>query len=1284
MGERTLVAARLALLAARASHKVEMVTAQREATALHTQMEEVIEALMTQAEQFADSEDLPIIYSSFAAVRSKEDLSSFSRPARVLIDTLSALAGKVQMSTKLTGILSETLGSFKQQCEELSIKVETLTQDFAQITQELNLTEVEREPEQMRECRSCKRLLAKTAEFGGEMVQLRSELTRTEAFLSESRRDRDKLAKEMSNLVGRNKELERELQLTPAFAASDSLDLQRELKHAEMTISALENQLQVSKSDADALRASFLESQSDMEPRETALRKAQNIIKKLNTEAERLATELHETERLSEAYKKESHQYEKGYRDAHIQLQAMEIMQKTETRLREEVRETKQTLSAVRAEAVEEISKLKDYINQLIEENQTFQTHNEAMGSQLEAMEKELKDREDALAHSDEQLSQLQAALTQKSDEIHQVLRESDLREEEFEGEIAHIKRVAENTIRSLQPNSSLSDSDSKGKSSLRAAQMPLKRQSGVKRTSGQVMTTVAPKAAVPQEEMSMSREEKGTEDYWKGQVEETLRREAGLKAGLEAIMVKSGSFLKERVKALETLECALRPETERWMMRSEELEGQLHSLSIRLLRSLAVSRDLQKMVLVKDRQMQDSQKTATGLIEALTEALEMQGEEVNTRGEVMLEELIPRFKQLVTFHTSETSKMKSDGQRKESNLRDAIENINKKLISAQEKHEQTLTDLHRTNDLLERTRSELASRENDLNMVKKALFGANSRPESASSGSEMHRIDIFSRESGDLGEIVDKIKTLQDTIASQSNGLEALRDKLSLALATNESQLGLFDQDRESMTQEIHSLEGAKNQLEKDIRDLAARIRSEKSLRETSDTERQRQDSLITELKASLSAVEMAHNGANQAKEHIQRKYDECLVTVSRLEAEMSTLKSTNDRLMAEMTNAHADVSALLVFKEKSTEQSVQIERLREQISTLQGRSATEMPRMSLLGQSVKDTEDLSTTRARARSQSRSDIPHFDKMLSQKEEYIKELEAKLELRKGETPNSTLYEDSYGSTAELDKAVRRKVTSYKRSFNKRLEEFEGVLHLIEDTIAELSEGKAVRSEWQPSSNPSLDTWTRALLDRLADFSMVFASSKERELRTYLSLLSILQAAGTTEEDKIAASSLISGLKSQQSPDLAFTSAQLPLLLKRALGPQPDRRASSRSFTPEDLICMTPYHARLLLAALSSLDTVEIRLIERKESLLQVSDELDALTRTLAETSIRSQAEVAGKMADMFSKFSVQFLQDLKSDLQELGEALRDLREVSRSSASGKGTALSTLSAGRRG
>lgn len=1263
MGERTLVAARLALLAAKANHKVEMATAQKEATALHAQMEEVVEALMTQAEQFADSEDLPIIYSSFAAVRSKEDLSSFSRPARVLIDTLSALAGKVQMSTKLTGILSDTLGSFKQQCEELSLKVETLTQDFAQITQELNFAEADREPEQLRECRSCKRLLSKTAEFSAEMVQLRSELNRTDAILAESRRDREKLGKEINNLTGRNKELERELQLIPAFAHTDSLELQRELKHAEMTISALEDQLKNSKSDTDALRTSFLESKSDLEPHESALKKAQSIIKKLNSEAERLSKELFETERLSETYKRDSHQYEKGFREAQIQLQAMEMMQKTEIRLREEGKQLKNVLETVKAETADEIGRLKDYINQLIQENQHFQAQSEALEGHLETLEKEVKDREEEMAHAQEQIGQLQAALTQKTEEIQEVLREADLREEEFEGEIAHIKRVAENTIRSLQPIASPSE-ESRGKSPLRAAQMPLKRLSGVKRTQ---LATTAPKATVQEERVEAREEDRGTGDYWKGQVEEALRREAGLKAGLEAIVGKSGSFLKERVKALETLECALRPETERWMMRSEELESQLHSLSLRLVRSLAISRDLQKMVLVKDRQLQDSAKTTDALIAALTETVEAQGTELNSRGEVILEDLGPRVQQLAALHSREASAC----QRKENSLRDTVDTTTKRLNSAQEKLEKALTDLHRTEDLLERTREELNSRESDLSLIRKALFAGDSRPGSASSGSEMHRIDIFRKEAspGDLAEIQNRIKALQTTIESQENSLQTLRDKLTSALSTNESQLRNFDQDRDSLTQEVHCLEEARSRLELDLRDLTARLRTEKGLREASET-------LVMDLKTQIETLETAHLGANQAKEQIQRKYEESLAIVGRLEADSATLKGANDRLLSELTNAHADVSALLVFKEKSTNQTVQIERLRDQIGFLQSHSSSEMPRKGLITESVRESEDLSTTRARARSQTRSEIPHLDRVLSQKEDYIRELEAKLEQRPSETPNSTEYEDSY--SAEVEKAVRRKVAGYKRSFNKRLEEFEGVLHLIEDTIAEVSEGKAVRAEWQPSSNPSLDTWTRALLDRLAHFSLLFVSSKERELRTYLSVLGVLQTAGSTEEDKIAASSLISGLQSQQSPDLAFTSAQLPILLKRTLGTQSDRRPPSR--TTEDFVCMTPYHARLLLTALSSLDTVEIQLIERKESLLQVSDELDALTRTLAETSIRSQAEVAGKMADMFSKFSVQFLQDLKSDLQELAGALRDLREVSRSSPPGKAPALA---AGRR-
>ena len=1211
MGDGGIVAAKLALLAARASHRVEVQTAQQQALSLHNQLEEVVEVLMTQAEQFAESEDLPIIYSSFAGVRSQEDLSGFTQPARRLVDVLSAVEGKVQMSAKLTSLLSDTLSGFKHQCEELSLKVESLTHDFSQITQELNLVE-------SAECRTCKRLLAKTSSYTADINDLRQELVNTQTHLADKQRRCDYLEKEVSRLGSRNQQLERELSAMPEFPVSDNLELQKELKQAEMTISDLENQLKLSQSQ-------YFDSKSELEPRENALKKAQFIIKQLNKEVEDLVLNLSETEKLAENYKKEANKHEKSAKDAQIQLNSLEILKKTELRLRDEIREYKDNLSNLKQETSEEISRLKEYINQLIGENREFQGHCEELDRNLGEMEAELKGKEEEGERYRQEVNEWREKVEGMSQEMREMGREMEIREEEHQAEIAHIKRTAENTIRSLHLSTHLPDSDAKN--SLKASQMPLKRISNVKITSSsvsssQITTTAAKPPPLIEEKpvISTNSADKFTVDYWKNQLEEAIHRENALKSGFEAILMKNGSFLKERVKNLEALECSFRPEIERWMMKSEEMESHIHDLSVKLMRFMSINRDLQKMVLIKDRQIVEIRKIAKENRENIAKTEEILTEEVEFRGELLLDDVLPRFRQFITLHSSEVTKNQAEKHKNQTNS----EKMNEKIANLTKKYEETGENLRKTEEILEKTHKELINREDDLNLIQKSLFSLDFSGKNSKKPSEMHRIDLFSPEnsSRSVSNLLSKIENMQEIIENQSNEIEICRVKIS------------------DFSSEIEALNERKMALEREIIDLKTRFQSEKSLKDSFDLEKNALETLIKELKSHISTLETAHLGANQAKDAIQRKYDESLHIISRFEADFSSLKGENEKLIAELTNSHADVSALMVFKEKSKEQSLQIERLKDEIEYMRGKSGGEMQKVSLF---VKGSEE-----------SAGKMRYLEEVLGQKENYIRELEGKLE-------------DGGG---DVEKTVKRKVAAYKRGFNKRLEEFEGVLHLIEDAFAELSEGHAVRPEWTPSSNPSLDTWTRALLTRISDFSLLFLSSKDRELRTYLSLLNILQSSGINEDEKTAAGSLMAGLQ-QAVPDLDFASKQVIILLKRTLGSESERRPVSRSGGNEDGVWVTSYALRQLLSSLSSLDSVEMQLIERKDSLLQISDELDALTHTLAETSIRSQAEVAGKMTDMFSKFSVQFLQDLKSDLQELGSALRDLREVGRVCQQGK-------------
>jgi chromosome segregation ATPase len=429
-----LLHARFGLLAARATQRLEMQAVQREASEISARVEDAVDLLLSEAEELG-ALDLP----SPREVLHREESSVMTRPARVVLDLLADSRRKVDVFSQLAATLLQSYRDFKQQCEEMTLKIEALTEDFGGLMQR----------EEPRECRNCRRCLAKLSEFNTEVEQLRAELQETEALLVDSRQAKDQLSKELGTLTHRTRELEKE-RANSSLAVPEMLELQDELKRAETTINQLEKQLRSTRQESETMRQGWKELQDEVETREKSLKKAHGIIKKLNSENENLVKELEASEELAETMTREAHQQEKSNRDAQIQLQSVEILRKTEVRLREEIQSLKAALETLKEESVIESNQAKDYIDQLRKENDSLQSQIEELETSILELDKEAKQQEETLKLHLERVTDLEQALGQKMGEVEALHRENEAREEEHQAEIAHIKRIAENTIRSL------------------------------------------------------------------------------------------------------------------------------------------------------------------------------------------------------------------------------------------------------------------------------------------------------------------------------------------------------------------------------------------------------------------------------------------------------------------------------------------------------------------------------------------------------------------------------------------------------------------------------------------------------------------------------------------------------------------------------------------------------------------------------------------------------------------------------------------------------------------
>ena len=1199
-----LLQARFGLLAAKATQRLEMQAVQREASEISARVEDAVDLLLSEAEELG-ALNLPSPRESLH----REESSMMTRPARVVLDLLSGSRRKVDVFSQLSTTLLQSYRDFKQQCEEMTLKIEALTEDFGLLQRE--------EP---KECRNCRRCLAKLSEFSLEVDQLRSELQETEALLVDSRQAKEQLSKELGNATHRARELEKEY-ANSSLAVPEMLDLQEELKRAETTINHLEKQLRINRQDAESMKQGWREVQAEVENREKSLRKAQGIIKKLNSENENLVKDLAASEDLAETMKREAHQQEKSNRDAQIQLQSVEILHKTEVRLREEVQSLKSALETLKAESVSETNRAKDYIDELRRENESFQSQIEELETSILELDKEAKQQEETVKLHIERIADLEQALGQKMGEVEALHREIEGREEEHQAEIAHIKRIAENTIRNLQAE--------QGEESARSSRSPV-------RSVSPTLTVGKKASAVKKSGPQVSAVKELPAAFTDTQLTEALEREAVLQKGMREIVKKSSRFLAERVRTLETLEVALRPESERWIMRNEELETILCDFAGRINHLLKLNRDLQKVAQIKERQIEDQRKTAfqsLSLSEAFTRQL--QAELTDTR-HLLLEEVIPRGRELMGTQVDSTLKTVGELKKQCVGLEEKNEDLERDFSGLQEKERVLEAELRENED-------KLIQRNSDLAHIRRLLSGLHYAYLTASAGK-----DPTSSPSLDVEDLLHDIEALNQDVELKHQDLLRLEEKWRELIASNSELQQAFEDDKDSLMEEIRQISDSRANLQAECNRMNDQgIAQKQALQE----EIRRITALLEETSLQVAAIKQDRENVLRDKERIETHMQELALDVEKLQDELHSQVATKEQVLTELEDAQASLSRLT------------------------SKPQDKPPSDSLLTEApfVRRDPDLRSTRGRSQ-----DTGAIDRLLAQKEEYIQELEQRLETHKIDglgTAFPSVFEETQGGDSEIGtlRRAKNKMMAYKRSFNKRLEEFETVLRLIEDSVAALEQGQALQVDKMPTSNPTLDTWLEDLLGKISDTAVKTNREKEREMRTFHTILTTINSADVAEEDKAAAVSLSNGLITQASPDMDFLAAQLIILVKKVI-PGSDMRRS-RELPREEVVFLSPFHARMLISAVSSLDSVELSLIDRKESLLQVSEELEGLTQSLSEVSIRG-SDLPNKIAEMFSRFSLQFLGDLKRDLQAFAEALRDLKDVSRSNPGpGRGVSL---------
>jgi chromosome segregation ATPase len=1042
-------------------------------------------------------------------------------------------------------------------------------------------------------------------------------------------------------------------------------------KLLEVTNSDLIRRLELEQSKVDKLKMMVEEYEEESQTREATLAKAQSLIKKLNDECETTIRDLKKTEDAVELLKKDNRLLDRSNNDLQRQIQEVGLMKKTEERLRGEIVQLKQELQDLAAAKDEAVGELSHAVVQLEDENQQLEGGIQELELKLEEIDRQSLARDQAIAQQEVELTELRAEVQRKDALTRRMAEDLEKREAEREDEVFSMKRHAENVIRQLQTSQGGAEDEqsftvynklnrSRGEEGGRGEVVFRGREEvgGRSREEGGRGRVSSMKRSSPSRAKQQRLDDKenlvggraGKQGGVDGerlvvspiamqnlavQLEEALVRERDLKQQLYSLVEHEASFLRAKLTQLSLAEVALKPELERWIMRNEELEQHLIDLTDKNSRLLRLLTDCKKTILIKNKQMTESKKTAEDLREALGEALEIRGIALLDRQNLLQKEVLPKAEAVAAEQTS-------TAQAQAIQFREEIEQHRGRLREAEEFLEQ---ERQRVRELLNEVADlrgvcstgkldreaierqlrqpkgqsslEGVSREAkaiiswviELQSIEEALkHEQNSRTELMHSHSQLKQAyqDLESSSAHSLEELRTLIEGKQEDWASERRSL----------LEQIEDIRGAAYNDRLNKEKELEAVEnaidlvkerclGVQEQLASAEADNAAlRQRLDMTIEESAK-DRESYSLEIRDLNSKLDAAGQELNRASQSLGRTERELvlvkDELSLSKTKHREELNrTVDETAERLRVKdraLQQLREDNESYLKEKTRLEEQLTQHDREASELklSLLDRSSASEHNALTIkreldrtrseldrahseLAIARREPKEFNTPEARrerhkgdseriyggksqAVLESESVVRHLEKVIEHKNTVIADLEQKLRpiLYAGSTPphppqasqpqsarleltKSSMRSASgslrhfMGEEGRLDDAnseftrtiehlestvdkLQRKKETDKRSFQKRVKEFELILRYLEEKINEATEFKvrAVISDEKMYSlvgdlaqkNPTLNTWLRVLSNKLDTFCQSAQMQLFREKLFYSEVVTLL-------------------------------------------------------------------------------------------------------------------------------------------------------------------------------
>ncbi|CAG9315030.1 unnamed protein product [Blepharisma stoltei] len=853
----------------------------------------------------------------------------------------------------------------------------------------------------------------------------------------------------------------------------------------------------------DAEESKSFKLEEELSARLYALDKAETIIKKLNDECERLAKELGKVEQETTNLKKESRYGEKDYIDCRKKINDFEISKKTEERLREEVNSLKLKLSDLNDSKNLQINDLNQSIQQLITEKTNLEGALEELEEKFIEIEKMSQERMGMFYQSCNKAQELEEALARKENEIKLVVEENKAKETARDQEVEHWRRQAENVIRHLHnlQTSEIANKVTNNRPPLREMQI----KNSVKKTTrckSPVKDSLKGSENCQNPETTLS---SSNANLLSQQIEEAQLREARLQKQLNKIIADEANIIERGIALLGVNTGTCRSELERWIMRNEEMEQKLVEMGNANVCFKKMIGDLKKTIIIKSQQMEEQKEQYELLKKEMQGFIDYLISELSEARSYTLNEALPRSQQVISSTLSSAHQKIAELTERVNLARIQAEENEISLENEKNQHLMTYKELDTIKRDYVRLKNDLWHIRKQLNL--ETPVRVHQRNASFSNAEDFDPSDsIFAtkslnvsgemtqREISDLEEISDPTKIILQTIKNMQNYNEEIRAEINKIKTDNT----ILRNEYEKSEKECGYL-----------KDIAAKEKDEKIRIKTQVTEEisilklklDEAGSYAQEVMKEKNILEDQFIRTRKESEGAQCALEKALVDLKVKDEELRRCREDLDLTYGDLRASKDYKSQIINLQEIIDSQDLTLKSLKNEVSQLEffkssmelSRSRRDAPEKEIpysnrhkieemqdeltyirkenieLRQTLERiTNEQDRTQRNLHQRSRSETErsgheesimrssitskeaytdHLEKLLSQKNEIISQLEIKIK----STAQGQEFEMIRKMEGEINK-LKKKIENNKRSFQNRVKEFELLLRFIEEKI----------------------------------------------------------------------------------------------------------------------------------------------------------------------------------------------------------------------------------------